>query len=99
MGYILLYLTILYVADAFIPFRPLKFSPIHKSCTSIRSSNNEDLIGNLLERQKIYDDLKAKLRGTCLYFVGMMGSGKSTVGEIFAKNVYSFKYDFVILTV
>jgi len=34
-----------------------------------------------------FEDLKVKLRGTCVYFVGMMGSGKSTLGNAFANKM------------
>ena len=34
-----------------------------------------------------WDVLRKTLRGTNVYFVGMMGSGKSTVGQLFAKNL------------
>lgn len=33
------------------------------------------------------DDLRQKLKGTSIYFVGMMGSGKSTVGKIIADKL------------
>ncbi len=29
----------------------------------------------------------AKLKGTCLYLVGMMGSGKSTIGKLLAEKL------------
>jgi shikimate kinase len=34
-----------------------------------------------------YEDLRQKLKGTCIYFVGMMGSGKSTVGKVLAEKI------------
>jgi len=33
------------------------------------------------------DQLIGKLKGTCVYFVGMMGSGKSTVGNLLASKL------------
>jgi shikimate kinase len=33
------------------------------------------------------EDLIAKLKGTCVFFVGPMGSGKSTLGDAFAKKM------------
>jgi shikimate kinase len=35
----------------------------------------------------VFEQLREKLRGTCVYFVGMMGSGKSTLGDAFAKKL------------
>lgn len=35
----------------------------------------------------IYTELRNKLRGTSVYFIGMMGSGKSTVGKVFADKL------------
>ena len=34
-----------------------------------------------------YEKLRLTLKGTCVYLVGMMGSGKSTVGAILAKKM------------
>jgi len=34
-----------------------------------------------------FDDLREKLRGTCMYLVGMMGTGKSAVGTALAKRL------------
>jgi shikimate kinase len=34
-----------------------------------------------------YEDLRQKLKGTSVYLVGMMGSGKSTVGKILAEKL------------
>ena len=34
-----------------------------------------------------FEELTVKLRGTCVYFVGMMGSGKSTLGNAFASKM------------
>ena len=35
----------------------------------------------------IYTELRNKLRGTSVYFIGMLGSGKSTVGKVFADKL------------
>lgn len=35
----------------------------------------------------IFEQLKVKLKGTCVYFIGMMGSGKSTLGSAFANKM------------
>ena len=35
----------------------------------------------------IYDDLRNKLKGTSIYLIGLMGSGKSSVGEGVAKGL------------
>jgi shikimate kinase len=37
--------------------------------------------------EKASDSLPTKLKGTCVYFVGMTGSGKSTVGANFAERM------------
>lgn len=34
-----------------------------------------------------YEELRDKLKGTCLYLVGMMGTGKSSVGRALAEKV------------
>ena len=34
-----------------------------------------------------WEQLRATLRGTNVYFIGMMGSGKSTVGKAFANEL------------
>ena len=34
-----------------------------------------------------FGDVKTRLKGTCIYFIGMMGSGKSTVGDILARKL------------
>ena len=33
------------------------------------------------------NELRDLLKGTCIFFVGMMGSGKSTIGNAFAKKL------------
>lgn len=35
----------------------------------------------------LFEDLRSKLRSTCIYLVGMMGSGKSTTGDILANKI------------
>ena len=35
----------------------------------------------------VFQQLKEKLRGTCVYFVGMMGSGKTTLGRAFSEKM------------
>ena len=35
----------------------------------------------------VYESLNEKLKGTSVYFVGMMGCGKSATSEIFAKKL------------
>lgn len=46
------------------------------------------------------EDLRAKLKGTCLFLVGMMGSGKSTVGwnhlSILTKTIDSYLLNNII---
>lgn len=37
--------------------------------------------------QDIFDDLVEKLKGTCIFLVGMMGSGKTSVGNVLAKRL------------
>jgi 2-phosphoglycerate kinase len=41
------------------------------------------------ETEKIgaFDELRSKLRGTCIYLVGMMGSGKSTTGKLLSEKL------------
>ena len=42
---------------------------------------------NSLAPAEAYEKLRVILKGTCVYFVGMMGSGKSTLGEAFAQSL------------
>lgn len=35
----------------------------------------------------VFDELRTKLKGTCVYLVGMMGSGKSSTGALFADRL------------
>lgn len=58
-------------------------------------SNNDDnppepLAGEVVSDEKAYDvfaDLRVKLKGTCIYLVGMMGSGKTSVGAELASQL------------
>jgi shikimate kinase len=57
----------------------------------LQSSKAIDLFGEeniiLIPSENPIEDLTAKLKGTCVFFVGPMGSGKSTLGEAFAKKM------------
>lgn len=58
--------------------------------SSISSEDSEDEIINeiqLIPSEDPIDDLIVKLKGTCVFFVGPMGSGKSTLGDAFAKKM------------
>jgi len=39
------------------------------------------------EARTMYDDLRGSLKGTCIYLVGMMGTGKTAVGAGLAEKV------------
>jgi shikimate kinase len=54
-------------------------SPTLRKCRSLFETDSET--------DELFKDLKIKLKGTCVYFVGMMGSGKSSVGNIFAQQL------------
>ena len=58
--------------------------------SSISSEDNEDETVNriqLIPSENPIEDLITKLKGTCVFFVGPMGSGKSTLGDAFAKKM------------
>jgi shikimate kinase len=40
-----------------------------------------------IEASRTFDEVRTKLKSTCVYFIGMMGSGKTSVGEEFAKLI------------
>lgn len=70
-------------------FSSRSFIP-HRSVTSSQRRVTEkidSLFENLEENNALFDDLRSRLKGTSVYIVGMMGSGKSTVGDIFAKQL------------
>lgn len=39
------------------------------------------------DEETIYKLLRDKLKGTCVYVIGMMGSGKSTVGKVLSQKL------------
>ena len=51
------------------------------SCSA--SSN----IGEVELQTDNFEILRNKLKGTCVYIIGMMGSGKSSLGDNFARKV------------
>jgi shikimate kinase len=46
-----------------------------------------NVIPDELSEEETYKILRKILKGTCIYFVGMMGSGKSTLGDKFAQKM------------
>jgi ABC-type multidrug transport system fused ATPase/permease subunit len=55
------------------------------------TSLSTDGINENANRISPSENLVAKLKGTCLYLVGMMGSGKSTIGKLLAEKLgYGF---------
>ena len=67
---------------------PLKgfYRPIPHSTFQLQSKFT-DKISAEIEGQDIYNQLRTKLKGTCVYFIGMMGCGKSTVGSYFSEKI------------
>ncbi|KVH96234.1 Shikimate kinase [Cynara cardunculus var. scolymus] len=71
------------------------------SCTSQNSpaslvesgtfTSEEDLVLKMFELQKKSKEIEPYLNGRCIYLVGMMGSGKTTIGQILSEVLdYSF---------
>jgi len=58
--------------------REVLFSPLLCSLADETSRFSSD---------PIYDSLRETLKGTCIYLVGMMGTGKSSVGDAIAKEI------------
>ena len=73
------------------PFKTKNLTSFPRFQTFLFSSTTpEAFLENIDQRNSVYDDLRTSLRGTCIYLVGMMGSGKSTVGDLLAKKVLSY---------
>jgi shikimate kinase len=49
--------------------------------TVLRAEADQSGVGD------VFEQCRQKLKGTCVYFVGMMGCGKSTLGDAFAKKM------------
>ena len=47
------------------------YNPVKKQLFT----NTIALASSTQDEQNIYEDLRSKLKGTCVYFIGMMGSG------------------------
>jgi shikimate kinase len=77
-----------------------KFSPLPKYSVTGTTCNSNSL-QSLKRRQEttvlyagfgqsedeVYTELRNKLKGTCVYFIGMMGTGKSTLGKLFSDKL------------
>ena len=50
-----------------------------------QTPTNNDI--NIETDIQLYNQLKEQLRGTCLYFIGMMGCGKTSTSEMIAKQL------------
>ena len=50
-----------------------------------QTPTNNDI--NIEPDTQLYNQLKEQLRGTCLYFIGMMGCGKTSTSEMIAKQL------------
>ena len=63
--------------------------PTHFHAKVVSSSNSLKLSASepSIDSADPFEQLQQKLRGTCVYFIGMMGSGKSTTGKIFAEKL------------
>jgi shikimate kinase len=94
---VLLLVAVAPVAFAFQRFglRQLGTASIHqpklhrsdgRSVTHVSVSDSVP-IEDLITPEDVFTRLRETLKGTCVYFVGMMGSGKTTVGNAFAENL------------
>lgn len=64
-------------------FRRLQYSPL----ISLRNSKEDGQSDESQSYATPADELRDILRGTCVMFVGMMGSGKTAVGDAFARKM------------
>ena len=63
------------------------FLPTLLGTTAFAHSDSSSERINDSQQQDKFSDLSDILRGTCIYLVGMMGSGKSSVGNALAKHI------------
>lgn len=87
LQFLLLLLCFSYQTQGFSPRHALNLAPslrltAHGSRLSAAASD-----GTSSTPQTSWDKLRSTLRGTNVFFVGMMGSGKTSVGTAFAKNL------------
>ena len=69
-------------------FRPPRTLP--GACTSLQGQVQD---GALCLPQNLAAEVKEQLGGTSIYLVGMMGSGKSTVGKLLAASLQYYFFD------
>jgi len=55
------------------------------------AASDKDFDLDTISGDEIFGRLKVLLRGTCVYLVGMMGTGKSTVGDLFARKMDGYR--------
>ncbi|XP_022157752.1 shikimate kinase, chloroplastic-like [Momordica charantia] len=69
----------------------LKISCSYKNSTALESGNHFAFVDESLTLQRKAREIEPYLNGHCIYLVGMMGSGKTTVGKVLSKALgYSF---------
>jgi len=68
--------------------QPLSPSIRHEFATKLYSTditNDNSISPTATTNNDVFSELRSKLKGTSVYFVGLMGSGKSSMGTEFAK--------------
>ena len=67
-----------------------KLLPLFQLQSSVSDEDDEEEVVEeiiLIPSENPIEDLIVKLKGTCVFFVGPMGSGKSSLGDAFAKKM------------
>ena len=75
-------------SSRFVPSIRKCVNSLETRCTAF-DNDGEEIINKvqLIPSENPIEDLIVKLKGTCVFFVGPMGSGKSTLGDAFAKKM------------
>ncbi|KAG7011153.1 Shikimate kinase, chloroplastic [Cucurbita argyrosperma subsp. argyrosperma] len=69
----------------------LKISCSYQNSSVLESGNHRVSVDETLTIQRKSREIESHLNGRCIYFVGMMGSGKTTVGKVLSNALgYSF---------